>query len=375
MKTINLLQPTADWRTIWEMAKTLRSGWWVYGKKVQEFQDEFAKKVGSKYAVAVNSATSGLDLCLKAYGITGGELITPSFTFASDAMVGEWNGMDVTFCDVNPRTFCIDVDSVKITKKTKAIIAVDCHGRLADIKGLKKKCKDAGRDDILIIEDAAHACYTPGAGKHADVTVWSFQGVKTLPTGDGGMVTTNNKAIATKIKDLSWLGIKKYTFDRVGGKKYTWKYDVTHPGIKAYMIDLTAVIGLGNLRRLEKTNARRREIQETYNKAFKGKWYFREPEFTHTVQYYTPEWYDRDGLCEYLAEHGIHTSVHFMPVSELTYWKKAKKHPIPNTDRVWLNLLSLPVHNALTNRQQDYVIKTVKNYYDKLTPSNFNLSN
>lgn len=361
---INLLQPTADWKTIWEVVKVLRSGWWVYGKKVQEFQDKFAKYVGADYAVAVNSATSGLDLCLKAYGIRGGELITPAFTFVTDASIGEWNGMDVTFCDVNPRTFLIDVDSINITPETKVIVAIDCHGRLADIDGIRRKCKEAGREDILIIEDAAHACFTPGAGK-GDITVWSFQGVKTLPTGDGGMVTTNDKEIATKLKDLSWIGIKKYTFDRVGDKKYTWDYDITHDGIKAYMIDIIATIGIGNLARLEKTNARRREIQQKYNDAFRGYDWFVEPEYTHTVQYYTPEFKNRDELSEYLAEKGIHTSVHFKPVSEMTYWKKAKKNPLPNTDEVWLKLLSLPVHNALTNRQQNYVIKCVKDFYAK----------
>ncbi len=364
MKTINLLQPTADWRTIWEVVKVLRSGWWVYGPKVQEFQTKFAKHVGAKYAVAVNSATSGLDLALKAYGITGGELITPAFTFVTDASVGEWNDMDVTFCDVNVRTFCIDVGSIKITKKTKAIIAVDCHGRLADIKGIRKLLKEKNREDILIIEDAAHAMYTPGAGT-GDITVWSFQGVKTLPTGDGGMITTNDEKIAKKLKDLSWLGIKKYTFDRVGSSKYQWKYDIEHDGIKAYMIDITATIGLGNLRRLEKTLAKRRRIQARYNKAFKGFWWFIEPEYSHTVQYYTPEFSNRDGLFEFLASKGIHTSVHFMPVSEFTYWKRAKKNPIPNTDSVWLNLLSLPVHDALTYNQQSYVIKCVKQFYEK----------
>ena len=129
------------------------------------------------------------------------------------------------------------------------------------------------------------------------------------------MVTTNDEEIAKKLKDLSWLGIKKYTFDRVGGKKYTWDYDIEHDGIKAYMIDLTAVIGLGNLRRLEETNERRRDIQEMYNEAFEGYDWFTAPEYSHTVQYYTPEFRDRDGLFQHLAEHGIHTSVHFKPFS------------------------------------------------------------
>lgn len=358
IKTINLLQPTIDNRTKKELLEVLDSGWWVYGSKVQEFEKEFAKYVGAKYAVATNSATSALDLCIKAAGITGGELITPAFTFVSDAAIGEWNGMDVTFADINPRTFLIDIDSLVVTPETKVIIAVDCHGRLADIAGIRKKF------DGLIIEDAAHAMYTPGAGK-GDMTVWSFQGVKTMPTGDGGMITTDNEELFKKLKPLSWLGIEKYTYDRVG-QKYTWDYDIKiGNGIKAYMIDLTAVIGLGQLRRLDKTNARRREIQKKYNEAFEGHEWFRAPEFSFTVQYYTPEWRDRDGLSEYLGERGIHTSVHFKPLSEMTYWKRAVKRPLPNTDEVWTKLLTLPCHNALTDEEQDFVIKCVNSFYQK----------
>lgn len=369
MKRINLLQPTIDERTKRELMKVLDSGWWQNGSKVKEFEDEFAKYVGAKYAIAVNSATSGLDLCLKAYDIKGGELITPAFTFVSDASVGEFNGMEVVFADINPRTFCIEPNTLPLTANTKAIIAVDCHGRLADIKGIKNRLERSkilfpgGRP--LIIEDAAHACYTNGAGKDADITVWSFQAVKTLPTGDGGMITTNDEAVMKKLRSLYWLGVEKLTYERVGEKGYTWDYDIKHPGIKAYMIDLTAVIGLGQLRRLDMTNARRRQIAKKYDESFTGNVWFRAPEFSQTVQYYTPEWLNRDGLCEFLAENGIHTSVHFKPLSEMTYWRKAKKVPLPNTDMVWKKLLSLPCHYALTDKEQALIISKVKEFYAK----------
>lgn len=358
MKRINVLQPTCNEEIKAEMLKVLDSGWWQNGPKVKEFEDKFAEYVGAKYAIAVNSATSGLDLCLKAYDIKGGELITPAFSFVSDASVGEWNGMDVTFCDINPRTFCLDPESLVITENTKAIIAVDCHGRLADIDAIRAKAPN-----VLIIEDAAHAMYTPGAGK-GDITVWSFQAVKTMPTGDGGMITTNDESIMKKLRSLYWLGVEKLTYERVGEKGYTWDYDIKIPGIKAYMIDLTAVIGLGQLKRLEGMNARRREIQESYNQAFDGYDWFKKPEFSHTVQYYTPEWKDRDGLHTYLAELGIHTGVHFKPISYFTYWKKGLKRPLPNTE-VWHNILSLPVHSALTDEDQDFIIEKVKEFYAK----------
>jgi len=355
---IPVLRPTYDEQTKKELLEVLDSGWTGQGPKVIEFEKKFAEYVGAKYAVATNSATSALDLCLRVNDIKGGELITTPMTFVSDAIVGEWNGMDVTFADIDPRTLCIDPEAIVVTPETKAIIAVDSHGRLADIDGIRKKF------DGLIIEDAAHAMYTPGVGK-GDLTVFSFQAVKTLPIYDGGMITTNDEAIAKKLKTLTWLGVEKSTFDRVGKKGYSWDYDITQAnGIKAYMTDVQAVIGLGQLRRLEDMTARRREIAEKYNEAFKDIKGFVAPEYSHTVQYYTPEWEDRDGLCEFLLEHEIATSVHFKPLNKTTYWVKAEKRPLPKNDEVWLKLLSLPVHSALTDEQQDFIISKVKEFYE-----------
>ncbi len=354
---IPVLRPTYDEQTKRELLEVLDSGWVGYGPKVIEFQKKFAEYVGAKYAVATNSATSALDLCLKVYDIKGGELITTPMTFVADAIVGEWNGMEVTFADIDPRTLCIDPETINISDKTKAIITVDSHGRLADIKAIRKKFGG------LIIEDAAHAMYTPGAGQDADITVWSFQAVKSMPIFDGGMITTNDEEVAKRLKTLTWLGIEKMTFERVGKGGYSWEYDITHGGLKAYMTDVQAVLGLGAMRRLEETNARRREIAKRYDEAFSGNPWFKAPEYSHTVQYYTPEWHDRDGLCEFLADKEISTSVHFKPLSEITYWRKAVRNPLPNTDMVWKKLLSLPVHNALTDDDVEYIVKSVKEFY------------
>jgi perosamine synthetase len=356
---IPVLSPTIDQKTIDEVVKVLKSGWWGFGPKTIEFEKKFADYVGAKYAIGVNSGTAALDLCLKAYGIKGGELITTPMTFVADAIVGEWNDMDVTFADIDEDTLCLDPETVVITPETKAIITVDSHGRLADIDGLRKKFKG------LIIEDAAHAMLTPGAGKKGDITIWSFQAVKTLPTGDGGMVTTNDEAIYKRMRTLTWLGVEKHTYERAEGKRYTWDYDITQSeGLKCYMNDLTAVIGLGQLERLEEMTAKRRAIQAVYNKAFYEVKEIITPLYSHTVQYYTMKCERRDELSDYLASKGIATSVHFKPLSEMTYWKKAVKRPIPITSTVWKKLLSLPVHDGLTWKQVDYIIDSVKEFYE-----------
>lgn len=354
---ISLLQPTIDAKTIKEMIKVLKSGWWGQGPKTFEFEEKFAKYVGAKYAVGTNSGTSALDLCLKVYDIKDGELITTPMTFVSDAIVGEWNGMDVTFADIDPETLCIDPQAIKITPQTRAIIAVDSHGRLADIRAIKAKF------DGLVIEDAAHAMYTPGAGEHADITIWSFQAVKTLPCGDGGMITTNDPVIYKKLRDMSWLGVEKSTYARVGETKYTWDYDITHGGLKCYMNDLTAVIGLGQLERLQEILLKRQKIQGYYNKKFARIKQIKIPKYSHTVQYYTMQCENRNELSLRLAENGYATSVHFKPLSEMTYWKKAVKNPLPITDRVWPKLLSLPVHDGLDFKDVRKIVKIVKEFY------------
>lgn len=361
---IPVLKPDYDEQTKQELLAVLDSGWVGQGPKTLEFEEAFAKKVGAKYCVMTNSGTTALDLCLKVYGIKGGELITTAMTFVSDAIVGEWNNMDVTFGDIDEETLCLSPYYLPLSSKTKAIIAVDSHGRLADIAGIRKSVELSPYGiKPLIIEDCAHACYTPGAGQASDIAIWSFQAVKSLPIFDGGAITTNDEEIYKRLRTLTWLGVEKSTFDRVG-KKYTWDYDITQAeGVKGYMTDVQSVIGLGQLRRLDQMTARRREIQDKYNEGFKDCEYIKIPMHSETVQYYTMQCEGRDQLGEYLANNGVATSVHFKPLSEMSYWKKAKKNPLPVTDKVWPKLLSLPVFNSLTNEEVKKIIDLVTTYY------------
>ena len=355
---ITVLKPTIDEQTKQELLEVLDSGWWGQGPKTAEFEEKFAKFVKSPYAIGTNSGTSALDLSLKAYRIKGGELITTPITFVADAIVGEWNGMDVTFADVDEDTLCLDPKSVVVSKNTKAIITVDSHGRLADIEGLRRKF------DGLIIEDAAHAMYTPGAGLKADITIWSFQAVKTMPAGDGGMVTTKSKKIYDRLRTITWLGVEKTTYQRAGKRKYNWDYDIRQAdGIKGNINDIVAVICLGQLSRINEMNSKRRVIQLLYNKAFEDIKQIKTPLFSHTVQYYTMQCERRNELSDFLASRNIATSVHFKPLSEMTYWKKAIKRELPVTNKVWKRLLSLPVHDALTFEQVELITDSVRSFY------------
>lgn len=365
---VPVLRPSIDKKTQRELLQVLDSGWWGQGPKTFEFEKKFAKYVGAKYAVGTCSGTAALDLCFKAHGVRGGEMITSAMTFVADAIVGEWNDMDVTFADIDEKSLCIDPKKVVFHRNTKAVIAVDSHGRLADIKGIREvwRKKFGNKPQPLIIEDAAHAMYVPGVGKDADITIWSFQAVKTMPTGDGGMVTTNDEKIYKKLRTLTWLGVERSTWERAGQKKYSWDYDITQSqGLKAYMIDLVAVIGIGQLRRLEKMNAKRRAIQSMYNAGFKGIKQIKLPQHSHTVQYYTMRCENRDGLADHLAKHGYATSVHFKPLNKMTYWSKAEKRPLEVANRIWLEFLSLPVFYTLKKSQVREIIRLTRQFYGK----------
>jgi perosamine synthetase len=367
---IKLLRPTFDAQTKQDLMDVLDSGWASFGPKVTEFEEAWAKRVGAKYAVATNSATSALDLAIKAAGITEGELITPAFTFTSDAHVALWNGLTPVFADIDPDTFCIDPAKLPLSKDTQVIIAVDSHGRMADVEGIRLISRDPFFDEDgtqynlkpLLIEDAAHAIHEPGEPR-GDVVVYSFQAVKYMPIFDGGMITTDDEEYYKKLRKLTWLGIEQNTFERAAGGKYSWDYDIVEPnGIKAYMTNIQAVIGLGQLRRLDALLEKRQRIQARYNESFHGKPWFKEPLYSRTVQYYTPKWKDRDGLNQFLGENGIHTGMHFKPLHHLTVWKKYATD-LPNTEAVFKDILSLPVHDALTDEEQRHIIEKVHEYY------------
>jgi dTDP-4-amino-4,6-dideoxygalactose transaminase len=220
-REIRVLRPTVDEQTKRELCEVLDNGWLGQGPKTAEFEKRLAEKVGMRHAIGTNSGTSALDLCLrvydKEYGFKGGELITTPITFVSDAIIAFWHDMDLTFADVDERSLCLDPYTVKIMPNTKAIVVVNSHGRLADMERMRRFIDESGQK-ILLIEDNAHAMYTPGTCKYSDIQIWSFQAVKTLPAGDGGAVTTNDDRIASELRKMTWLGVERSTFARAGDK-------------------------------------------------------------------------------------------------------------------------------------------------------------
>jgi len=355
-----VLKPHGDEADVQAVTDVIRSGWWGKGPKVAQFEKEFAEMVGAKYAIAVNSATSGQDLIFKALDIKDCDVINPTISFMTTAVIPLFNGCTSNIVDVDPHTMCGDPQDVKKNLKpnTEVIIAVNQAGVPADIDAIREFY------DGLIIEDTAHSCYTPGAGSKGDVAVWSFQAVKTMPCGDGGMVTTNSKELYEKMEPLTWFGISS-TYSRVkAGSGYSWDYDVEKLGIKCYMTDLQAAICLEQMKKLPAHLEFRRHVQERYNRELKG--YIQPPPHSETVQYYCAKVDSsvRDQLISYLADKKIHTSVHFKPLHLFKILKQDREYPIADVE--WKKLISLPCHNNMTEEDIDYVIHWVKEFYNEL---------
>ena len=359
-----MLKPMGSAIDLAELRDTVESGWWGKGPKVERFEKEFAEMVGAKHAIAVTSNTHGLDLVLKALEIKGVDIINPSISFMTTAMVPLWNDCTSNIVDVRREDLCIDPDDVKrsLKRDTKAVIAVNHAGVPADIPAIRDFY------DGLIIEDCAHSCYTPGAGSGGDVAIWSFQAVKTMPTGDGGMITLNDSDLYERLVPMTWLGISS-TFSRTRSDKespsgrpgYSWDYEVNEVGYKAYMTDLTASLGLSQMRQLEGNLVKRRAIQQKYNSELPDE--IERPAWSETVQYYTirVQTEVRDALMSFLADKKIHTSVHFKPLYLFEVTKQNRDYPVSASE--WPRLVTLPCHPAMSEEDVDYVIYWVNEFY------------
>ena len=363
---LSVLQPVGGKEEVEELRDTIESGWWAKGPKVAKFEKEFAKMVGAKYAIAITSATHGQDLILKALEIKDCDIINPTISFMTTAVVPLWNNCTTNIVDVDPYTMCLDPEDVKRSLKpnTKAIIAVNQAGVPADIDAIREFY------DGFILEDCAHSCYTPGAGTKGDIAVWSFQAVKTMPCGDGGMITLNDKDLYEKLVSMTWLGISS-TYSRVKNMHsdkpgYSWDYEVDILGYKCYMIDIMASICLQQMKKLPKNLEWRRHVQKRYNEELAE--YIQAPPHSETVQYYCakvpPE--HRDNLIDYLASKNIHTSVHFKPLHKYNVVKSMNQREYPVADVEWKKLISLPCHPGMNDEDIDYVMYWVREYFAEM---------
>lgn len=356
------------------VAKTLRSGWITLGPKTEEFEEAFAKYVGAKHAVALNSATSALHLALIVLGVhQGDEVITTPITFASTAEVVFYVGATPVFADIDPRTLNIDPHSIekKITKKTKAIIVVHYGGQPCDMDAINAIGK---KHNIPIIEDAAHATGSSYKGQKIggsnNLTTFSFHAVKNLATGDGGMITTPDDDIAKRLRALRWMGINKSTSERETAGGYRWDYDIVEGGgFKYHMNDINASIGLVQLKKLDMMNAKRHAVAKIYDAAFKDSKTIRPltqlSERATSRHNYCVLLHDisREAFIEYLSAQGISTGVHYKPLyHHPRYRPYGSAKDTPFAESVWPRILLLPCHPHMSVVDAKKVIRAVLNF-------------
>lgn len=362
--------------------EVLDSGWITTGPKTMEFEDKIAKYCEANNAVALSSATAGLELILKVYNISAGdEVITTPYTYTATASVIVHRGIKPTFVDVKEGSFLIDEQKIAmaITPKTKAIITVDFAGVPVDYDAIKAVLKENNREDIIFISDSAHsfgATYKGNkVGTQADFHVYSFHAVKNLITAEGGAITFNDNNFKGKedlkkeLKINSLHGQSKDALSKM--KAGAWKYDIITDGFKCNMTDINAAIGLAQIGRYEGMLTKRRAIFDIYTTALGTKpWAiipFTKDENRETSYHLYPlrlkgfTEMQRDELIQKVADLGIATNVHFTPLPMFTLYKNLgySIDDYPNAYNQYANEITLPVYSTLKLEDAQYVIKEV----------------
>ena len=369
-KPIPVFRPWVDEEEVQAAREVILSGWMGLGPKTEEFERKFAEFIGAKFAVGTNSCSSALHLALVVCGTEGREVISPSLSFVSTNHAILWSGGVPVFADVDEETLTLDVEDVarKITPNTRAIIAMHYGGHPCDMDGLKALTKGK---DILIVEDAAHACGSEYKGRKAgtlgDIACFSFHAVKNLTTGEGGMVVTDSQEVRDRLVRLRWLGITKSTWTRSAEKKgdYSWYYDVAELGYKYHMSDLAAAIGLVQLKKLAESNRLRRIIVAKYNEAFAGLPWLKTPvELPHVKSAnhnYVVKAERREEFIEHLKKRGVSASVHYVPNHHYAIFEDFSKD-VPTTEKVWKKLVTLPLYPGLSDSDISLVIDAVRSF-------------
>ncbi|MEG0308369.1 MAG: DegT/DnrJ/EryC1/StrS aminotransferase family protein [Clostridium sp.] len=367
--------PLIDDNDINEVVDTLKSGWVAKGPRTIEFEKNFAEYTGAKYAIAMNSATAALHIALIAAGVKAGdEVITTPMTFAATANTIIHAGATPVFVDIDPVTFCIDADKIeeKITDKTKAIVPVHYTGHACDMDKIRDIAK---RHNLFISEDAAHAVETfykgDLIGKNGDCACFSFYATKNICTGEGGMLTTNREDIAEKARVLSTHGMSKAAWNRYG-KGGAWRYDIEYPGHKYNMFDIQAALAKTQMEKLDYMQDVRKHIVDKYTEAFKNLDGVKIPE---VAEYTTHSWHlyvlrldlgkltiDRDKFIELMGEANIGTSVHFIPVHLMSYYRETygySEGDFPVAESYFDTIVSLPLYPKMTEVDTQDVINAV----------------
>jgi len=368
--------PKIEQPEINEVIRCLKSGWIGTGPRVKKFEDGFKKYIGTKYSVALNSCTAALHLALLTVGLKkGDEVITTPMTFAATTNAIINVGAIPVFVDIEKETMNIDSNKIEesITSKTKAIVPVHFAGRPCNMNKIMKIAK---KNNLYVIEDAAHAIEATYHGKKigsiGNMTCFSFYVTKNLVTAEGGMLTTNNKEFAEKIKIYGLHGLSSDAWKRYSDKGFK-HYEVVTPGFKYNMTDIQASLGIHQLSRLQKNFKRRKKIWTIYNDLLKGLPvtlpHPEEKNTTHARHLYTIlvnlEGINatRDQIMNSLIQENIGTGMHYKSLHLHKYYKNRfgfKKDDFPNSAYISDRTISIPFSAKLSDNDVRDVVKALK---------------
>ena len=359
VKKIKLFDPSVDDKEKNAITKVLQSHYWASGGgkgKVSKFEELFKKYTNSKSCVAVNSGTAALHLALSLFNIKNKEVILPSLSFVSTAHAIIYNGGIPIFVDVKPDTLCINPEMIKksITKKTALILPVHFAGMPCDLDEIIKLSKTF---KLKIVEDAAHAVGSSykntKIGNHGNAVCFSFHPVKNLAMPSGGAITLNdkqNKVFTEDLKSKRWVGIS----NRKGSK-----YDIASIGWNYYMNEFSAAIGIEQLKKLDKTNSKRKEIAKKYSKELHVE---QKMPLNKDCSYHI-FWIivkNRDEFIKKMQQNNIEIGIHYSPIHKMKYYNSKLRLPI--TEKASKNIISLPIHPNLSNRDIDKIIKLTNKF-------------
>lgn len=360
------------------VVECLRSGWVTTGPKTRQFEQEFAAYLGGAVeAISVNSATAGLHLALEALGIgPGDEVIVPTLTFTATAEVVRYLGAQPVFVDTDPDTLNLDLNALEaaIGPHTRAVIPVHYAGLACDMDAVLALAHAYG---LKVVEDAAHAFPTRYKGQlvgtlGSDMTVFSFYANKTMTTGEGGMVVTRNPTLASRVRVMRIHGISQDAFARYTSRSPAWFYEVVAAGFKYNLTDLASAMGIAQLSKIDRFLLRRQLLAERYNQALRGL-PLRLPalaqgDSTHAWHLYVVRLLDdapmeRDELIRKLAERGIGTSVHFIPLHRQPIWRdscRLSPEQFPAAEMAFRSMLSLPLYTKMSDADQQRTIANLR---------------
>ena len=357
------------------VAEVIRSGWLTMGPRTFEFERQFASYVGARYAIAVASCTAALHLALETVGVKrGDEVLLPTTTFTATAEVVTYFGARPVLVDVDRHTLNISIEDAarKITSQTRALIPVHFGGQPCDMTAI---CDLAASHDLHVIEDAAHALPSEYQGKRvgaiSELTAFSFYATKTLTTGEGGMITTDNETYAKRLRLMRLHDISRDAWSRYGDQG-SWYYEVHEAGYKYNLTDIQSALGIVQLAKCDAMSDARQRIAGIYNQRFGD---IEALEVPLVLPDRTTSWHlyvlrlnlsrlriGRDRFISELAERGVSTSVHFIPLHMQPYYQQSygyKSGDFPQAEGEYQRSISLPIFPSMTDEEIEHTVSSV----------------